>query len=111
MVRQFANHAIGGLEHRRAGEAAGFIGILLTRDRFTADGGVGGGDAVNRMLDQELGNRFDLFVVKVGRNLHQQGNVLAMPIRQAFLLALHALHDAGQLIVILQLAQVFGVGR
>ena len=106
-----ADHTIGRLEYRRAGEAAGFFRMLQAMHGVACKGRIGCDHAVDFVLHQQLGDPFDLRIFKIGRNFHQQRHILAMPVGESHLLALHAFHDACEFILVLQLAQVFGVGR
>jgi hypothetical protein len=72
-------------KYRGAGQAAGFVAVRQVFDAIARQRGVGGDHAVETMPAQGIGNRRDLRVVEIGRNLQRHRHVLAVLIGQLLL--------------------------
>ena len=68
------DHAVAGLQNRRAAQATGFFRVRHALDGLAADGGVGGDDAVHAVALERGGDEGDLRLVQIGGDLHENRN-------------------------------------
>ena len=109
-ARNWRDHAVAGFPHRRARQAAGFLGMRQARHRVARQRGVGGDDAVHAVALQRGRDHLDLRLVEVGRDLHEQRHPLALPRGQRLALVGDRAEQGVERLVALQRAQVGGVG-
>src|SRR5574337_292668 len=110
-VSEFVDDAVGGFEHRGAGEAALLVGVADALDLVPSQGGVGGDDAIDTVAAQGVGDVDDLGAFQVGGDLQGQGHVAAVLVGQASLGGLQGAQEGVQFRFALELAEVLGVGR
>ena len=109
-MRQFAEHGSRFGKYRRPGQPAGFLAVGQVLDAVAGERGIGGDDAVEAVPAQRVGNGLDLQVIEIGRNFQCQRHVFAVPVSECDLLRLEARQKFIQRLVLLQFAQVFGIG-
>ena len=109
MAGELLQHGGRTLEDRRAREATRFVRIWQTFDLGARQGRIGGDDAVHAVLAQEVGDRLDLLVLKVRRDLEHQRDILAVLVGEPRLFGFQLAEQRVQRVVLLQFAQVLGV--